>query len=49
MREYQVCTNCVMDTTDSKITFDDKGVCDHCNTFKNSIQPFVGRNAFAGV
>jgi N-acetyl sugar amidotransferase len=22
-----------MDTTDSKISFDDKGVCDHCNTF----------------
>lgn len=29
-----------MDTTDSKITFDENGVCDHCNTFKNSIQPF---------
>jgi N-acetyl sugar amidotransferase len=29
-----------MDTTDSKIHFDENGVCDHCNTFKNSIQPF---------
>ncbi len=29
-----------MDTTDSEITFDEKGVCDHCNTFKNKIQPF---------
>ena len=27
MRQYQICTNCVMDTTDSKITFDNKGVC----------------------
>ena len=32
MEKYQICTNCVMDTTDSKITFDSNGVCDHCNT-----------------
>jgi len=38
-REFQVCTNCVMDTTDSNIVFDDKGVCDHCNTFYRDIQP----------
>ena len=25
-RDYQICKNCVMDTTDSKITFDEKGV-----------------------
>lgn len=31
---HQVCTNCVMDTTDSKITFDEAGVCDHCRTFR---------------
>lgn len=36
---YQVCTNCVMDTTDSKIIFDEDGVCDHCNTFYKDIQP----------
>lgn len=34
-----ICSNCVMDTTDSKITFDDKGVCDHCNTFFNHTLP----------
>ena len=28
-----------MDTTDSKITFDKKGVCDHCNTYFNDILP----------
>lgn len=38
-REYQICTNCVMDTTDSKIVFDDNGVCDHCNTFHKDILP----------
>ncbi len=39
MRPYQICVNCVMDTTDSKIVFDDKGVCDHCNTFYRDILP----------
>lgn len=38
-REYQVCTNCVMDTTDSRIVFDEKGVCDHCNNFWTNVQP----------
>lgn len=28
-----------MDTSDSKITFDDKGVCDHCNTYYKDIEP----------
>jgi len=28
-----------MDTTDSAIVFDDKGVCDHCNTFDTKIKP----------
>lgn len=38
-REYQVCTNCVMDTTDCKIQFDSRGYCDHCNNFYNNILP----------
>ena len=29
-----------MDTTDSKIIFDQYGVCDHCKTFENDIKPF---------
>jgi N-acetyl sugar amidotransferase len=36
---YKICTNCVMDTSDSKITFDANGVCDHCTTFKEKIAP----------
>jgi len=28
-----------MDTTDSQIKFDEKGVCDHCNTFFTDIEP----------
>ena len=39
-KEIKTCTNCVMDTTDSRITFDEKGVCDHCNTFYTDIEPF---------
>lgn len=38
-REYQICSNCVMDTTDSKIIFDEHGVCDYCNSYYNDILP----------
>lgn len=37
--KYQICTNCVMDTSDSKIIFDDKGMCDHCNDFYTNVKP----------
>lgn len=39
-REYQRCSRCVMDTTDSKITFDENGVCDHCRNFDKNIKPY---------
>lgn len=39
MRNYQICQNCVMDTSDTMIAFDDNGVCDHCNTFYTIIKP----------
>lgn len=39
-REYQRCTQCVMDTTDSKIVFDENGVCDHCRNFERNIKPY---------
>lgn len=38
-RAYQICANCVMDTSDSAITFDADGVCDHCRTFYARIEP----------
>ncbi|MDH4980680.1 N-acetyl sugar amidotransferase [Hyphomicrobium sp. D-2] len=37
-RPYQICTSCVMDTSDSAIVFDSAGVCDHCNTFHTKIE-----------
>ena len=33
-REYQVCTYCVMDTSDPDITFDADGRCNHCRDFE---------------
>src|SRR5690348_15010036 len=36
---YQICTNCIMDTSDPGITFTEKGVCDHCTNFFTRIQP----------
>lgn len=38
-KPIQVCTNCVMDTTDSVITFDENGVCDHCRDFEQNVKP----------
>lgn len=37
---YRICANCVMDTTDSNIVFDEKGICDHCNDFYANVKPF---------
>ena len=50
-REYQRCTQCVMDTTDSKISFDEHGVCDHCRNFERRIKPYwkPKENDFEGL
>ncbi|MEO3865724.1 N-acetyl sugar amidotransferase [Rheinheimera fenheensis] len=37
--EHKTCSRCVMDTTDSKIIFDNNGVCDHCIDFENNVAP----------
>ncbi len=38
-REYRMCTQCVMDTTDPDVVFDENGVCNHCYYFKNNVVP----------
>jgi N-acetyl sugar amidotransferase len=38
-RKYEICTNCIMDTSDSTITFDERGWCDYCRNFHESILP----------
>lgn len=37
MTALRVCSKCVMDETDSRITFDADGVCDHCRTFETQV------------
>lgn len=37
MDEYKICSHCVMDTTDKKIHFDEKSVCDRCNDYEQRI------------
>jgi N-acetyl sugar amidotransferase len=38
-RPYQICSNCVMDTSDGNIAFDAAGVCDHCHGFETDVKP----------
>lgn len=35
----RVCSNCVMDTSDHDISFDENGICDHCHDFYNIVKP----------
>ena len=37
--EKHLCSNCIMDNSDSAIIYDENGVCDHCNTFYSKIEP----------
>jgi N-acetyl sugar amidotransferase len=38
-RPYQICNNCIMDTSDSGIRFDASGRCDYCNNYYENIVP----------
>ena len=38
-RPYQICSNCIMDTSDSTLTFDERGWCDYCRNFFDVLQP----------
>ncbi len=38
-RPYQICSRCVMDTTDPDIVFDEEGVCSHCHKFEREQRP----------
>ena len=53
---YKICNKCVMDTSDSNITFDSNGICDHCNDFEknvrqrnilNNVQKLIARKDFS--
>jgi N-acetyl sugar amidotransferase len=34
---YQICTRCIMDTTDPGIQFDEQGVCNHCRAYDRAV------------
>lgn len=36
---YRICQHCIMDTSDSKIVFDERGFCDYCCNFEANIAP----------
>jgi len=36
---YQICSRCIMDTSDPGIVFDARGLCDHCRNFDSMIRP----------
>ncbi len=38
---YTCCTHCVLDVSDSFITFDDKGVCNYCNEYRKKEKEFI--------
>lgn len=40
MSAIQICSRCVMDTTDAMISFTADGVCDHCVTYDKDIAPY---------
>jgi len=43
-REYQICSRCIMDTTDEEIQFDEQGVCNYCRTFDTQGRPVLERS-----
>lgn len=38
-QNYKICSNCIMDTSDSNITFDERGWCDYCRNYHANILP----------
>lgn len=40
-RAYQICTRCIMDTSDPEIQFDEQGVCNHCHDYDRLIRQRV--------
>src|SRR5690606_20380120 len=38
-RPYQICSRCVMDTSDPLIALDGDGICEYCKNFSQEILP----------
>jgi len=41
MKEYRICNNCVMDTSDPDIKFDENGICNYCIEYPKKRKMFV--------
>jgi N-acetyl sugar amidotransferase len=39
MKKYQICSHCIMDSSDPRIQFDKQGICEYCINFENNIKP----------
>lgn len=39
MKEYKICSKCIMDTSDPSISFNEHDICNHCLNFENTIKP----------
>jgi N-acetyl sugar amidotransferase len=39
LKQYQICSRCIMDTSDPGIIFDENGVCDYCINYDLTIKP----------
>lgn len=42
-KNYQICTRCIMDTSDPEIQFDENGVCNHCHRYDTELPKRVFR------
>ena len=38
-KNYSICVNCIMDSSDLGISFDKNGHCDYCQNFNSIINP----------
>ncbi len=36
-QKYQICNKCIMDTSDPDIVFDEKGTCNHCESYVKKV------------
>ena len=44
-KSYQICKNCIMDTSDTLISFDDRGWCEYCNNYYKNVVPHWNTDA----
>ncbi|MBL1420839.1 MAG: N-acetyl sugar amidotransferase [Alphaproteobacteria bacterium] len=40
-KKYQICSKCVLDTSDVNISFDKDGVCNHCHAYDENIDTHI--------